>query len=366
MAIRLTQTVVELLTKDAQTFNESASNTIVLTSTVDFEFGCLSQLGTIRSKLGEMCLGSERFTDEQEVLQDNIVQIINLTQEVIDLGDELTNNINVVQSIITTGPFYDSVSNTLNLTQQVLDPQDFSDSLINLISLSQLVQNPIVESLLQVLTLVQFVADNPVNQLITLFQTVDDGTGPASQNQLLLNQTVGLNHDSNHSLQNNIVLNQSVGIEIETGENLECIYAPQVGTGSFPIEPVISKSPTMTLTWPFVSPTLTVTIRSPEFGNRDQLEYQRIRRETIGGELTIFRDPKWPQSQILTMEVLNICGDDLEDLLDFFKQSLGDDVGLLDYEGRQWKGIILTPEADKTEISKDRYSLSFEFQGELQ
>lgn len=366
MAIRSTQSVVEVLSRPTTDFNESITSTLVLTQSVNESFPCISQLGTIRSLLSSFCLGSSAFIDEPLIVQENILQTIALTQFAQDVGEETTSIISVVQSVQVTGPFYEDITQTINLTQAVLDPQDYPFSITDLISLTQLVDTPIVEALSNTLTLVQFLGDNSVEQILTLTQTVDDQTGPGTTNQLAITQNVVSNLDANHSLSNTITLTQKVLVEHETSQNLECIYAPQVGTGSFPTEPVISKSPTMTLTHPFVSPTTTITIRSPEFGNRDTLEYQRIKRETTGGELTIFRDPSWPQSQILTLEVLNICGDDLEALLSFFKTSLGQDVGLLDYEGRQWKGIILTPEADKTEVGPDRYSLSFEFQGELQ
>ena len=49
--------------------------------------------------------------------------------------------------------------------------------------------------------------------------------------------------------------------------------------------------------YPVVSPTVSVTLRSPELGNKDRLQFNRISRETRGGTLIVFADPMWPKVQ---------------------------------------------------------------------
>ena len=44
---------------------------------------------------------------------------------------------------------------------------------------------------------------------------------------------------------------------------------------------------------------------------------------------------------------------------------LGKEVGLIDWEQRYWKGIIVTPENPVIEDSKDSFSASFNFEGEM-
>ena len=51
-------------------------------------------------------------------------------------------------------------------------------------------------------------------------------------------------------------------------------------------------------------------------------------------------------------------------LLTFYETYLGDEIGLLDWEHRYWKGVITQPDA-VIQDGRDSYSASFEFEGEL-
>jgi hypothetical protein len=56
------------------------------------------------------------------------------------------------------------------------------------------------------------------------------------------------------------------------------------------------------------------------------------------------------------------------DLLDFLLTSLGAEIGLLDHENRQWRGILLNPEAEITQTQREgscEYAVSLEFEGVL-
>jgi len=51
-------------------------------------------------------------------------------------------------------------------------------------------------------------------------------------------------------------------------------------------------------------------------------------------------------------------------MLTFLDDSLGKEVGLLDHESRQWRGIITTPAAQLAEVTIG-HNVSLEFQGAL-
>lgn len=150
-------------------------------------------------------------------------------------------------------------------------------------------------------------------------------------------------------------------------------YTPYVGSSGDDSYDEISLSPpvlgdgTLTLTHPRVAPTTTLVLKNPEYGNQDTIQYTRIDRNTRGGDRKLFSDPKWGKTQTFQLTISNIddlCYVSLDSILDFLNTSLGEEIGLLDWEGRTWKGIILTPETDVIpQVSGTRVVITFE--GEL-
>jgi hypothetical protein len=108
-----------------------------------------------------------------------------------------------------------------------------------------------------------------------------------------------------------------------------------------------------------------VTLRAPNFGNKDRLSFQRILRETRGGTLVVFADPIWPKIQTLVLTFSGLQTLQAQQLLSFLDAHLGEEVGLLDWEGRCWRGVITTPAEPVVQDSRDSYSASLEFEGEL-
>lgn len=149
-------------------------------------------------------------------------------------------------------------------------------------------------------------------------------------------------------------------------------YSPQISPGNSnftpppAVGPVLVKSDTITLTYPYVSPTTTLVMRAPEFNNTEALNLRRINRVTRGNSLRLFNNRTWPRDHILTFSVSTLEKDQVEAIVDFVNESLGKDIGYLDYESQQWKGIILNPETLITDLTKAcNYSADVTFQGEV-
>jgi hypothetical protein len=121
----------------------------------------------------------------------------------------------------------------------------------------------------------------------------------------------------------------------------------------------------ITLTYPFISPEVSLILRKPDFGNLDTLEFSRINRESRGGTLIIFRDSIWPITERQSYQFSVLSHSDIVHLQEFFRVSLGKEIGLLDYENRQWRGIILNPDSDTAEQSRGSFIASFDFEGVL-
>ena len=127
--------------------------------------------------------------------------------------------------------------------------------------------------------------------------------------------------------------------------------------------PVLTKRSTIILTYPYPIYRYILELRNPVFDDTEQLEFRRINRYTRGGELKLFRDPNWPDAKRLIYSFDNLKPSESFGYLEFIKYSLGKEIGLLDYESRQWRGIIITPDGPVEEEDRPGFSLTFEFEG---
>jgi hypothetical protein len=95
--------------------------------------------------------------------------------------------------------------------------------------------------------------------------------------------------------------------------------------------------------YPLTSVTHTLTLRGPELGNRERMQFQRINRETRGGTLIVFADPIWPKNDHLVMDFVGLSETETNQVRSFIKTTLGKQVTLRDWEGRNWVGVIVSP-----------------------
>ena len=167
-------------------------------------------------------------------------------------------------------------------------------------------------------------------------------------------------------------LRQHVSFRIQGQTCPEKEYTPFVGESGDDSYPEVSTTaPTLgqgvlTLTHPRVSPTLTLVLKNPDFGNADVLRFTKVDRRTRGGDRKIFSDLGWGSTQSFELTITNVCSTTvtIDNIIDFLNTSLGEEIGLLDWEGRQWKGIIVVPETDITP-QVGGHSVRIIFEGEL-
>lgn len=133
----------------------------------------------------------------------------------------------------------------------------------------------------------------------------------------------------------------------------------------YSVSPALGTRELLTLTHPYVTPTTTVNLRVPLFGNSDESNTGNQVRRTTSNQLSVVRGAAWPTIRKTRYRFVGLTEAQRNAVLDFYVTSLGQEIGILDQENRQWRGVI-TSEIDSTQIGQGcDYGCSFEFQGRL-
>lgn len=321
---------------------------------------------------------------------ENTLSLVDTADFVHDIHQSVNQSLALVQDVAFLGPVYKTATNTLALVgvaeqlgpiyQEITDRLNFVETVhnselhvyaSNVLSFTQKAGRVIIASVSQSLAFTQTAErKNIIIQTLIFSQTAAVGKGGAVEQELEFEETVTVEGDFTRPISDSLGLFQSVTYIVESN----CTrfrYTPFVGEASDPsYTPPSTTEPTLgshklRLTYPYTSPTLTLTLPNPSFGDKDRLNFNRINRETRGGTLVIYSDPKWPKTQTLAIQVDNLNPNQAEDMISFLRTSLGQEIGLLDWENRQWRGIVTTPDARITHVSRQDRSIAFEFQGQL-
>jgi hypothetical protein len=173
--------------------------------------------------------------------------------------------------------------------------------------------------------------------------------------------------------ENEIEITHAVSYIFEQSDTL-CTYSPFIGTTSDPnaptpppaTYPAVHGTPGFRLQYPGSGGvTDELLLRAPNLGNRDRLSMVRINRETRGGTLIVFADPIWPKVENLLLSFSGLSADESQDLMTFMETHLGEEIRLIDWEDRLWRGVIVNPQEPVVQDGPGcRYTASFEFEGE--
>ena len=112
-----------------------------------------------------------------------------------------------------------------------------------------------------------------------------------------------------------------------------------------------------------------LVLRNPETDDIDRLGFNRINRETRGGELNVYGDPNWSKVNTLLFTIValsdgkNGCPNAIDAALTFFQTYLGEEIILHDHTGTSWRGVVTTPNERATEDRDGFWTLTFEFEG---
>ncbi len=132
--------------------------------------------------------------------------------------------------------------------------------------------------------------------------------------------------------------------------------------GSSYVMPVFPPIVHQTLVY-FTYGAYTFHVRKPDFDNSTKLEFSRVNRRSVGGDLIIYRDPIWPESITLDMKFSLLSAAEAQLFKTLFIVSLGELVRYDDYLGQTWFGIILNPQEPIVQYGRDRFSVKIQMQG---
>lgn len=120
------------------------------------------------------------------------------------------------------------------------------------------------------------------------------------------------------------------------------------------------------LTFPFVSPSTSIALRNPKFGNTDSINTNTRFARTRSGQLSVARPAAWPTIELLKMSFEALSQSQADAFLAFIKTSAALEIGYLDQEARQWRGYIIDPTLTSTPVGIGcQYTLDFQFRGRL-
>lgn len=361
--------VVSILVKHTVTFNQLAEanppQSLTANNTVTFSQITLPGLTTPSINQSLTFAGTAILVGEKER---TVIQNLIFTHSVAELapqtvGQSFTFSHAAGAGVIIPGGIERVASNTVTFSQDVSEVHILAGAVAlsgsDTVTFSQngTATPPILVQVPQSFILTQTATSDIVNVVehtITFTQTEADLSGSVWP------RTVAHSLNFSHAM---VYLNQ-----IDT-----CRYSPAIGASTDPNAPApppasisVTKESQITLSYPTTTPTTSVTIRAPEYGERHRLNFDRINRESRGGSLQIFSDPKWPKLEILEASFTGLKESEGQAVLDFFQATLGLEIKLIDWYGKTWFGVIVTPDAQLIRARRDIVDLSFEFEGEVQ
>lgn len=186
------------------------------------------------------------------------------------------------------------------------------------------------------------------------------------ENTIQFSQAAEVTIDTARAVTSALAVTHAVRFVHEQGHT-DCYYSPFVGSTTDPNAPA---PPPATLPsdsgengFKLIAGSDVLQLRSPNLGDIDRLAMDRINRETRGGTLVIFADPIWPKVETLLLTFSGLKRDEAQALLTFMRTYIGQEIRLIDWENRAWKGVITNPQDPIVEDARNSFTASFEFEG---
>jgi hypothetical protein len=299
---------------------------------------------------------------------------LNLIQTVTSLSSlDAEHDLGLIQTVEVRAPFKPVIQHNLALSDHTSTPfRFFMEQSLGLLDRAR---TPLpTQHLYDTLTFVQEAPIGRFDQDLAFVQTVEVAFSKTAANTINLTDAVVVQMIYRRTFTHS----DFIGHSLSWYEDTPCSkkqYTPFQGESTFASDVTppsdILQDPqgdtgNFSLYQPYLGvPTSKVTLRKPELDNRDRNAYTRVNRETRGGKIIVYADPTWPQIRTLAVTIVGLTETDVDDMQTFMLDTVGQEIGLTDWEGRLWKGFITNPNDPATQDGRARWTMSFEFEGEM-
>lgn len=376
-AVRVARQYAEVLGSVAPIIYASASNELSMSQDihVPWKYASLTSTMTLADEQGNFLGVGESFPANT---------VLNMTHELVTSGllQDVSSVMSLVQSGSGEGPVYLYLLSAMHINSEVGTPAferhfEFETEIL-MTGLAGRGYDIEVSTTMSVAQ--DMYRHHTPFSAINLVQTVDYGKTKGLEiseldldHDVLLNaiwsrattQTLGIGHALTY------YVSDPCGVKAYTpyiGENTTD-DSPDPPDDALPFAPGLPEDERFQLLYPGLGEaTDTVELRAPNLDNRERLAFTRINRETRGGRLTVFADPTWPQINTLVLSFSGLEKAEIDALQTFMVAHLGEEVGLIDWEGRQWVGVITSPTERGVQDGKGcdgRWTIGLEFEGVL-
>lgn len=274
--------------------------------------------------------------------------------------------LNQTVSVIT---HHQQPNQVLGLTQSVVVTKAKILRASNFLSMNQ-VGVKVTERFLQSLLQFTQTADNANHQYGTSFLNLSQLAiaSKGTNNLLVFTQTASCNFVKNLPLTSVLTITGATTANIDGTWQFVALARPASVASYNPKLLAIPPSPAYPVPISFIGTLTTLTFPNVDFGNSDRIEHTRISRRTIGEELMVYRDPRWPITETLKFKIIDLTASDGKAILQFLSDYLAQQIEFVDWLGVHWTGVITNPETMLTQPVRDqlcsgRYEIEIEFQG---
>jgi len=299
---------------------------------------------------------------------------LNLTQTVTTLSSiNPTSDLGLSQSVEVQAPIKPSIAHVLGLSQHTSTP--YHMWVEHDIHLTDQGRVPIVYTFTSTLNLTDVATIYTVEHTLNLSDSVTFGLSYTAFNTLNISHEMEMTGIFMRSVEHTNILGHAM-TWFEDGKCLRKQYTPFQGESTLNDDVTPPKDelqdPQGNLNDkfslyipPLGVPTSKVTLRKPELDNRDRNAYTRVNNETRGGKVIIYSDPDWPKVRTMIVTIVGLLESDVDNLQTFMLNTLGQEIGITDWEGRLWKGFITNPNEVAVQDGKKQWTVTFEFEGEM-
>lgn len=374
-ALRVARQYVEVLGSVAPVIYASASNELSMSQDIHLPWRYVSVSTTLAlaDESGEY-LGA----GESAILN----SVLNMSQELVTSGllQDVSSVMSLQQAIVSQSPIYQFMSSPMHILSDVGQPAQIRNlSLESEMLLTDWAGRGYDVDVVTTMSMVQdmYRLQTPFSTM-NLVQTVDYGkTKGLEVSNMDLDQTVLLNGDWTRPVTQTLGIGHALTYYVSDPCSTKS-YTPYIGENtisgsptppdaSLPFAPGLPDGERFQLLYPGLGEaTDTVELRAPNLDNKERLSFTRINRETRGGRLIVFADPTWPQVNTLVLSFSGLSKAEIDSLQTFMAAHLGEEIGLIDWEGHQWVGVITSPTERAVQDGKGcdgRWTIGLEFEG---